>query len=1345
MASSKKRSTANFGLRSLFISGFRRFIRRGFFRLVLLLFMVGFVLPFSVLSFLAQPKYGNALLDEVVLQVFQEGVAEVSWDRELTEFSGPTLALTGSITYKNLVVKRASGGTPHPVHGELDYEFARVPEVTIFFDLKNLPDIPITRVQLSDDIQLHFNIHEGVWLDEDLFKPSDPNAEPASIELPEIVGGTSTDLFLRADGILVDPENAPDDPLIKDDWYHLRVKGLALLPPAGVKDTFRISGKVDGGRLGTFLLGGEIARKTDSADIRIRTEAPLNIDAGYAAFLDENIRRTVEQFQMTLPETHVSGRIGFEPGKKLNLEIDIQALHGEFCFVDFPVAATDLDADIKVRNNNILVTARGRRGSAKIQARVQIDNAGTKNESLNLDLKVQDMLVDENFRLAMLPARVQPDNVDWFTGVPVAEENFDPRDFDSHGFTDWKGEPLWNGGLIYPEVPSILPFICRAFTPMGIANFEMSLREEAGGYDPLTKETSTDTTMNFKVFMRDIVTSYIGLPETEGDGFALTIHNAYGVVEGRVSPNQPAQYTVRGYTDEELQSLGSRNTEGMQAHPEGLLGTLENKSERVFVKVSYTAPDISFDPKLSIEIKTVGLNFDQDILERLPEDVKPVVREFAPKGAIDVDRARITLNPEPAEGQESNLTINFELGSKSLAGQYLFKGAPEPAKFKEVSGSIEIHAGADGNVAVKLNNIKGKIDNSNVQLELDYSDNEIPVYKFESDDFKVTPQLANVLSPEIGGMLKTFDIHGHIRLSIQGRTVNNEPDFTDAEVEFIAGSGERSGSIRFETFPYVLTNVHGLLFVSVREHQVEAFIQKIRGHASDLKGSTEESWVEISGHIIYPIDAAVTADSEIEDTSKEARMPQLDLHITGQHIAVDDAILGALDTMMRDEDGESSTAVTFIESMAIVGSIGIDGRLTIDDKGEFDWRFGIELEGVKVRSERFPMLISDLFGTIFLDGTTVTLRNVTGRGENGEVTFHEAGYTEEDGWYLTAGARGMSFHNSPDMVQALPSVLKKAMAKLSPKGLFDIDLHLNGQGEIFQYRVSLDTHAIDVDLGLHFDEMTARFDFEGVIGENYHRQNGSVFVDSIIFKDAKFERISSAVQLFDERLEFPNLRGSFYGGWVEGRFALDGSDYRGEVSVRNADLEHLGLAAFPDSGEFAGVLDGEIQFHSNIDANGTIGRGRFDVGARDPSSSDPKQRACKLAPVPLFNQIFKVVGDDQNFDEGHMYFWLMPERMIIREMDFVSDAARIEIFGSDDDNFIMYDSQAMRMKLFFTIAPRSPIPLPIVQQVLDLLKQVLFPLFVTGTINDPNVQPFSLDADEIAALRDEFPKRPRGS
>src|SRR5687768_14378870 len=162
-----------------------RVIRRGFFRIVLLLFLVLFVLPFVALQIAANKSSGNRLMHEVVSRVFNTNNAEVTWDEDRTEFTGPSVALTGSITYYNLKISRKQGGTPHPSGKVLVYDFLTVPKVQIDYDLKRLPDLPITTVKLESGLVLYFNIHKGDWIDEDLFVTGTGAAEPPA--LPNII------------------------------------------------------------------------------------------------------------------------------------------------------------------------------------------------------------------------------------------------------------------------------------------------------------------------------------------------------------------------------------------------------------------------------------------------------------------------------------------------------------------------------------------------------------------------------------------------------------------------------------------------------------------------------------------------------------------------------------------------------------------------------------------------------------------------------------------------------------------------------------------------------------------------------------------------------------------------------------------------------------------------------------------------------------------------------------------------------------------------------------------------------------------------------------------------------
>src|SRR5690606_21133243 len=124
------------GLRVV-IGGFMgRFIRRGFFRLVFLLFLLCVVLPFALLQAVANRGSANTLLAQISGQVFDLNVAAFSWDEEKTQVRGPDLALTGTIDYFDVKVTRRAGATPHDEREALQYDFITIPRVTIRYDLK---------------------------------------------------------------------------------------------------------------------------------------------------------------------------------------------------------------------------------------------------------------------------------------------------------------------------------------------------------------------------------------------------------------------------------------------------------------------------------------------------------------------------------------------------------------------------------------------------------------------------------------------------------------------------------------------------------------------------------------------------------------------------------------------------------------------------------------------------------------------------------------------------------------------------------------------------------------------------------------------------------------------------------------------------------------------------------------------------------------------------------------------------------------------------------------------------------------------------------------------------------
>jgi hypothetical protein len=1362
MAASDKKKV---GIRVMAGSLLSRIVRRGFFRLVLLLFLLGFVLPFGTLRALANSHVANSALDRVIENVFDSVVADVTWDRDLTEITGPSLDLTGRITLHNVRIARHAGVTRHPERGSLEYDFLNIPKVEVRYDLKRLPQLPVTLVTLEGGLTLYFNIYRGQWLDEDLFRSTDTPGETPS--LPQIILGESAQVNLRADGILTPPEQLIED----DNWYRFSLDDLSLLPTTTGPNIYQIGGVIEGRRFGRYLLGGNIERTAQHAEVNFRTADPIRFDSAFAAVLAPDVRRTVDQFSINAERTTVRGSLRFEAGRDLQFAANLDAQDGSAVYVGFPARVTDVSADIQVRNNNIYVEATGQRDGAHVQVSVRADSVGTINETLQVNVNIRDLLIDERLRLALLPARLQPDNLDFETGLPIPEDEFDPR-YDAFvpGYPEWAGPPPWEGGLTYPELDDIFPFITRAFTPMGMANFELRVDSEVRGFDPETGERNKDETLRFKVFIRDATACFTGIPEDDGIGVPIPVHNAYGVVEGFRAPGAPARYEVRGYTQNELDALGSEAAGDMVAHGRtGLAATLQSPGERIYVHAVYVDDQTAGRrPRLTLNVSTDGVDFNRRLERRLPPRVREVIEPFAPEGKVDIDSAQLHIIPDGTE----DVVYQFALAAKGVAAQYQFPGAEEPARFSDAQGTIRVNS--RGNV-VELVNLRGRLANSPVLLGLEYRDGAIPSLSLESNDFRVTPDLRAVLPSDMGEILNRFQPRGFISMRIDGHRDTDEPDFTRADITFQAGTGDRSGSVRFDGFPYTITDVQGRLFATVTPNLVEVMVREFRGRGMEDPVTGRRASVEINGHVLMPRDpedmVAVANPSDEHENSEangdedfddgleavleDAALPILDLDIRATHLPVDSVLLAAMTQVLRDDDAddpdEDPAVIQFAEDLNVRGTVGVVGRLVSDADGEFDWRFEVLLEGPSVRFEHFAVPISDLQGSVVIDQREVSLRNVEGNAETGKVTVHDAGFTPERGWWIMLSGRQMSFHESPSLRRALPGALQEQFERIQPRGKFDIDIELTGMDDFMYYNVALDTYETDVNLGLEFDAMTARFDIEGAIeglrqedAEPSQRLNGKVYVHEAFFKDARFNDVTSSVQYFGERLEFPNLRGYFYDGWIKGRFGTREGAYSGEIVIRGADIGKLGKTAFPDAGELMGAMDAEVRFHSWEDSQGQIGRGRIDIQPFDRSSDDPARNTCRLAPVPLFNEIFRVTGSEQNFDEGHVYFWIGPDRITIRQMDFVSNSARVETFGGDDENYIMHGTAQMRLKLFFTLAPRSPLPLPLVQDVLDLLKQILFPLYVTGTLNEPSVEPFSLSVRDIERAQDPFPRRPRG-
>src|SRR5690606_18098366 len=138
---------------------------------------------------------------------------------------------------------------------------------------------------------------------------------------------------------------------------------------------------------------------------------------------------------------------------------------------------------------------------------------------------------------------------------------------------------------------------------------------------------------------------------------------------------------------------------------------------------------------------------------------------------------------------------------------------------------------------------------------------------------------------------------------------------------FIAGSGDRAGSVTFDGFPYAVTNVTGRLFVSVTEQWAEVIIHEFSGRGSELPGQPDQSRITINGQVLVPIGDETEAESPdaIPDDSAvelDDAPAIFDLRVEATRVPVDANLMAGF-TRMFQEPGETETPalVEFVEML----------------------------------------------------------------------------------------------------------------------------------------------------------------------------------------------------------------------------------------------------------------------------------------------------------------------------------------------------------------------------------------------------------------------------------------------
>ncbi|MBI4575456.1 MAG: hypothetical protein HY722_04240 [Planctomycetes bacterium] len=412
------------------------------------------------------------------------------------------------------------------------------------------------------------------------------------------------------------------------------------------------------------------------------------------------------------------------------------------------------------------------------------------------------------------------------------------------------------------------------------------------------------------------------------------------------------------------------------------------------------------------------------------------------------------------------------------------------------------------------------------------------------------------------------------------------------------------------------------------------------------------------------------------------------------------------------------------------------------------------LRGVAVVPESFPLALEGLEGVVIADGREIRLEAV--RGRSGAATLEATGTLRPaDGGFvgtLDLGVQDLALDDG-EWYRALPEPARRVWDRLRPSGVVDLRAGLVGLEGVEGLRWSgrLDLHDVDLDTGVDLRACEGALDFLGgstpggafpLWLEGQVDLARCTVLAHHLLEDARadlrlgHQAIPPAVAARMAALDVEGARRALLegepavaaltgltarcmGGSLAGevRVALDGPAlYAGELHLAGADAAQvLRPAGRPSSGEVSGRVQGDLAFAGVGDAReGLSGVGRLRV------------RDARLWELPLLVGVLNVLSlkapDTTFFREVDLRFRLEGSRIALDSLRAESDAISLDGSGS-----VSGDGQ-LSLKLYTELGQSMLHRVPVVGEVWKFIKGNVVHLKVTGTVDDPHVEPVLLDA-----------------
>lgn len=526
------------------------------------------------------------------------------------------------------------------------------------------------------------------------------------------------------------------------------------------------------------------------------------------------------------------------------------------------------------------------------------------------------------------------------------------------------------------------------------------------------------------------------------------------------------------------------------------------------------------------------------------------------------------------------------------------------------------------------------------------------------------------------------------------------------------------GEMRFDKFPYKLSNVRGQLAM-----------EDGRWIFRDFEGTNSTGRINGAGNL--------------------ALGPQgleLSLHLTGIDVPLEEELRDALKPSLRELWNDLRPRGT-VDLDADVHYRPEDGRLDLDLHAE------PHSESTWIEPVYFPYRLEKLRGVLGYRDGHVTLERI--KAEHGPVKLSAAGscdHLPDGSWRLQLKDMYVDrLSLDREFIQSLPSRLRRPLSELnvsSPVNLRGtMEFQRGGRAsDLLQvlWDVKVGFQRGSIDCGVKFDNLHGEVGLTGYFdGENL-RSRGELSIDSMTYKDVQLSQVMGPLWLDDQQILFgawvdrprsgagqqaPNAPGdpvrqprSLSANALGGTLYGDGSvvlaalpRYQIQATLAQAELTRCVRELASSRHDLRGKVLATVDLHG-------AGRGIHGLNGH----GTVRLREANVYQLPVMIAMLKLLSirepDTNAFSQSDIDFRIAGNHVYFDPIDFRGDA--ISLLGTGEMNV-----ETQRMQLtFHAMVGRAQLNLPIVKELVGGASQQLMLIHVGGTLQDPQVRREALPA-----------------